>query len=50
MEDIETVFPLSPSTLEPPKEKPPPPPTEISDDDDFVSGIHNKSSVSIVNK
>ncbi|XP_054270068.1 LIM domain only protein 7 isoform X3 [Macrosteles quadrilineatus] len=34
IEDIEVVFPLSPSTLEPPKEKPPPPPMETSDDDD----------------
>ncbi|XP_046669476.1 LIM domain only protein 7 isoform X5 [Homalodisca vitripennis] len=37
IESIEVVFPLSPSTLEPPKEKPPPPPTEISDDDDTTN-------------
>lgn len=42
MEGIEVVFPLSPSTLEPPKEKPPPPPMETSDDDDSNT-INNKS-------
>uniref|UniRef100_A0A1B6LLA6 LIM zinc-binding domain-containing protein n=2 Tax=Graphocephala atropunctata TaxID=36148 RepID=A0A1B6LLA6_9HEMI len=42
IESIEVVFPLSPSTLEPPKEKPPPPPTEISDDDD-TTDTSNKS-------
>lgn len=37
MDSIEAVFPLSPSTMEPPKEKPPPPPIDVSDDEDATN-------------
>jgi hypothetical protein len=32
-QEVESVFQLSPTALEPPKEKPPPPPTDMSDDE-----------------